>query len=317
MRILITGFSGFVARYFVEYLVNENIEAEVLGIDVNEPQNYIFKSEKVHILSKVVNLLNYDQLCNICKEFSPEYVLHLAAFSSVSYSWKYPQESFLNNTNIFLNLVEAIRHTNIKCRLLSVGSSEEYGNISEGEYAFAEKHILNPISPYAVARVSQEMLSRVYVEGYGMDIVLTRSFNHIGPGQNEKFVVPGFVKKVYDIYKSGEKSGIIETGDTSIIRDFLDVRDVVRAYFYLLLDGTRGEIYNVCSGKGVILSDIIKMVADYYRINIETKVNNEYIRPNENKVIIGNNLKIRNDIGWKPWISLQTSIYDICYSMDK
>ena len=147
-----------------------------------------------------------------------------------------------------------------------------------GRSALCEDSSLLPCSPYAVARVAQEMLSHVYADSYGVDIVMTRSFNHIGPWQDTRFVVPGFIAKIWEIKKAGKGQGMIETGDLSIIRDFVDVRDVVRAYYDLLLHGRPGELYNVCSGVGNRLSDIVDKIARILEIDIDTVVNPEYIR---------------------------------------
>ncbi|MCM1237691.1 MAG: GDP-mannose 4,6-dehydratase [Ruminococcus flavefaciens] len=247
--------------------------------------------------------------------FQPDYIVHLASFSSVAYSWKHPIECFQNNTNIFLNIIEVVQELNIKCRVLSVGSSEEYGNVSESDLPLREDSNLLPCSPYAVARVAQEMLSRVYADSYGIDIIMTRSFNHIGPWQDTRFVIPGFISRMLKIKNAGKSRGMIETGDLSIIRDFVDVRDVVRAYYDLLLYGKSGEMYNVCSGVGNKLSDIVSLIADMLEIEVDTAVNPDFVRLNDNHVIVGSNEKINRDIGWKPMILIDTTIRDMidCY----
>jgi GDP-4-dehydro-6-deoxy-D-mannose reductase len=199
---------------------------------------------------------------------------------------------------------------NLDCRILSIGSSEEYGNVEEGDLPLDEEQALNPISPYAVARVSQEMLSKVYVDGYGMDIIMTRSFNHIGPGQKDIFVISSFAKQLLEI-KKYNKAPEMATGDLSIIRDFLDVRDVVKAYYWLFKKGRKGEIYNVCSGIGSTIEQVIRKLLQILEIHVTTKVNASLIRPNDNKVIIGNNKKIKVEIGWEPTYSLEQSLKDI------
>lgn len=315
-RILITGFSGFVARHFVQFLWENEIEAEICGIDITQPVfNYVQYSQRIKIQFRQTNLLDVSHLENVVRDFTPDYILHLASYSSVAYSWRYPVESFKNNTNIFLNLISLVKNINNSCRILSVGSSEEYGNVEERDLPISETYPLNPVSPYAVARVSQEMLSRVYSDSYGMNIILTRSFNHIGPFQDVRFVVPGFIRRILDIYETGEKEGMIETGDTTIIRDFVDVRDVVKAYWLLLRKGTSGQAYNICSGIGVPLEKIINIVSKTLGLNIITKVNTDYIRPNENRVIIGAYDKICSELGWKPEIPLEKTILDMINEM--
>jgi GDP-4-dehydro-6-deoxy-D-mannose reductase len=170
---------------------------------------------------------------------------------------------------------------------------------------------LNPISPYAIARVSQEMLSQCYVETYHLDIILTRSFNHIGTRQKDIFVIPSFVKQVLESIKNNQIDIILKTGDLSVIRDFLDVRDVTRAYYLLLEEGISGELYNICSGIGHTLSDIVNIIGTLLNVNIQTKVDTGKLRPNDNKIIIGDNTKIFQAAGWRPTISLEDSLKDI------
>lgn len=315
-KILITGFSGFVARYFLQYLYDENIRAEVLGIDINEP-GYPYEKylDRLSIRYQKVNLLETDDLQTLFQDFVPDYILHLASFSSVAYSWKNPVESFRNNTNIFLNLVMSVKEVNCNCRILSIGSSEEYGNVEESDLPLTENSILHPNNPYAVARVSQEMLSKLFSESYSMQIIMTRSFNHIGPYQDERFVVPSFIRRILDIYESGKTKGSIETGDTSIIRDFVDVRDVVKAYYLLLKKGVPGEVYNICSGNGISLQKIIDEVASYLHMDITTNVNPEFVRPNDNKKIIGSADKIVNELKWTNQIPLQVTLRDMVECM--
>ena len=230
-KFLITGFSGFVSKHFLDYLESNKIVAEVLGIDINDNILDIKNFKHIKCTFQRVDLLDKKKVEDIISAFKPNNVLHLASNSSVAMSWKSPVESFTNNTTIFLNLIETIRLSGIQCRILSIGSSEEYGNVNSSDLPLKENHVLQPVSPYAVARVSQEMISKVYVDSYGMDIIMTRSFNHIGTYQKDIFVIPSFAKQLIALKKSGSVLKDLTTGDTSIIRDFVDVRDVVKAYY--------------------------------------------------------------------------------------
>lgn len=315
-KFLITGFSGFVGRHFLHYLYEKPEGFEVYGIDIRKPAFDCTEYEdKLTIHFKEVNLLNQDELKAVLSEYRPDYILHLASFSSVAYSWQHPEECFVNNTNIFLNLTSSLKELNMNCRILSIGSSEEYGNVTAEHLPLKEDMHLTPLSPYAVARVSQEMLSRVFVDSYRLDIILTRSFNHIGPWQDERFVVPSFIRRILNIKESGRDAGTIETGDTTIIRDFVDVRDVVRAYYLLLTKGTPGEIYNICSGKGIALSEIIDRIAEIVGVKISTKVNPEFVRPNDNRVVVGSHDKITRELGWEPEIPLSMTLKNMIQEM--
>lgn len=311
-KFLITGFSGFVSKHFIDFLENNKINADVLGVDVNDQINFDFTNKTyVSCSFEKIDLLNKVSVKTIIKNFQPNYVLHLASYSSVAMSWKMPVESFTNNTNIFLNLIETIRLSGINCRILSIGSSEEYGNVLDGNVHLTEEHVLNPISPYAVARVSQEMLSKVYTDSYGMDIIMTRSFNHIGTHQKDIFVIPSFVKKMIALKENAIGVKELTTGDTSIVRDFVDVRAVVEAYYLLFKKGKKGEIYNICNEKGTSLNEIIQVISSILNIKVIQKIDPNLVRPNDNKIIIGSNQKIKKDTGWVNKYSLEDSLKDI------
>ena len=312
-RMLITGCSGFVSRHFLNYLIENNLSYEVLGVDVNPPKFAMEDYAPTLAMSfEQVNLLDKEAVEDMIATFRPDYILHLASFSSVAYSWQHPADCFMNNTSIFLNVTEALRkHDLCDCRLLSVGSSEEYGDVKKEELPLQEDMPLVPVNPYAVARVSQEMMAKVLADSFGMKIMLTRSFNHMGPFQDERFVIPSFVRRILDIAESGAKSGEIETGDTSIVRDFVDVRDVVRAYYRLLLDGKAGEVYNICGEKGVSLAEVVDQIADIVGVSVTTRVNPDFVRPGDNQVVIGSAEKIRQDIGWTAEIPLRQTLMDM------
>lgn len=317
-RFLITGFSGFVGRHFLQYLYDKNEAMEVFGIDIRKPAfDTSVYDDRLKISFKEVNLLDKEALKEILEIFKPQYILHLASFSSVAFSWQHPEESFVNNTNIFLNMTGILKELQLPCRVLSIGSSEEYGNVLPEHLPLKENMQLQPVSPYAVARVSQEMLSKVFVDSYHLDIILTRSFNHIGPWQDERFVVPSFIRRILNIRDAGLSEGTIETGDTTIIRDFVDVRDVVNAYYMLLTEGTPGEIYNICSGMGIALSDIIDQIADIVGVKVSTKVNPEYVRPNDNRVVVGSHEKITEELGWQPCVKWEQTLRDMVEEMSR
>ena len=311
MKLLITGFAGFVGAHFLELLNNLEPGSEVLGIDKVKPGYDLSKYSNLIIEYKNIDLLDRPLISDALMTFQPECILHLASISSVAQSWNTPLDSFVNNTNIFLNLVENIRVNNIACRILSIGSSEEFGEVSENELPLIEEQPLRPLSPYAVARVSQEMLSKIYAEGFKEDIVMTRSFNHIGPGQKDIFVISSFAKKLVLLKRNKSTDNKIVTGDLSIVRDFVDVRDVVRAYYLLFKKGRKGEVYNICSGKGILLRDIIFQMSSLLGMEINIETDPQLVRPNENKKVIGSYKKIRDELGWEPQIPLQKSLSDI------
>lgn len=317
-KILITGFSGFVAAHFVEFLYNQGFNYEIYGIDIHESQfDYNMFDGKLKINFEAVDMTQIQKVQNIIEKIQPDYILHLAAFSSVAYSWKYPLDSFMNNSNIFLNLINAVHNICPQCRVLSVGSSEEYGNVVHEDLPIRENQPVAPVSPYGVARVSQELLSKVFVKAYDMKIIMTRSFNHIGPRQDERFAIPSFIKQILAIKHDNKKEGEIETGDLSIIRDFVDVRDVVRAYYLLLTKGVQGEIYNIASGKGITLAEAVDIIADEVGVRVTTRTNPRFMRPSDNMEVVGSSYKIESELGWERTYTFKETIHDMIEYLDR
>jgi len=258
-----------------------------------------------------LDMLDRTGLDEVIRRWKPGRIIHLASHSSVASSWQDPVDSFLNNTNIFLNLIESVKQNCPSSRILSVGSSEEYGAVGPEELPLKETRPLRPTSPYGVARVSQEMLSQVYAQGFGLDLVITRSFNHVGPRQRETFFIPGLVKQFASAKAAGAARVEILAGDMNVIRDFTDVRDIVRAYLLLLEHGRAGEIYNVCSGKGYLLEDIVHMLEKISGIKAHIVIDPARIRPVENPAIVGDNHKLRTECEWRPRYDLATTLSQI------
>lgn len=310
MKYLITGISGFVAGHYLEYLFGKNPEALIIGIDRHNPDFTFLKDcfqKKIEFYQG--SILEKNWVFSLIEKHRPDYIINLASYSSVASSWLNPVDCFVNNTNLFLNLVEAVRIAGIKTKILSVGSSEEYGIINPDNLPLTEESLLNPISPYAVARVAQEQLSKVYSAGYQIQIICTRSFNHIGPRQRDQFVASSFAKQVIEGKKG--KCNKIVCGNLAVVRDFIDVRDVVRAYDLLLDKGKSGEIYNVCSGEGHELSEILKMLQEKANTNIPIEVDPKLLRPIDNTIIVGSWQKLKKDTGFQRKYSLPQSLTDL------
>jgi len=289
---LITGSSGFVGKNFIDYLNNCSVNTSVLGIDITEPVYTPENFENIKVKFVKADLRERDKVSKLIYDFNPKYILHLASYSSVAGSWRNPNNCFQNNVNIFLNLLEDIRKTGTDCRIISVGSSDVYGTVKFSDLPIREEQELKPLSPFGIARYSQELLSQMYSNVYGMDIVITRSFNHIGPGQSENFAISSFAKQITDIKRNNGNEFIV-TGDVSVVRDFIDVRDVVRAYHQLFLKGKRGEIYNVCSGCGISLHNIIQMLCEIMEIRLSNREDKKLRRPADIPVIVGSNEKLK------------------------
>jgi GDP-4-dehydro-6-deoxy-D-mannose reductase len=310
-RILITGISGFVGGHLADFLRRHRPESELYGISRTAPNWDFVPAETSTSLNAIqADLFDLPKTREILDEIRPDAIVHLASSSSVAASWKSPVESFQNNTNIFLNILESVRTLDISCRILSVGSSEEYGIVNPEDLPLTEEARPRPASPYAVARVSQEQLGRIFTEGYGLDICCTRSFNHIGPGQTDRFVVSSMVRQIAEI-ESGHRDPVLHVGDVTIVRDFLDVRDVLRAYDALLYQGRSGTVYNICSGTGRTIEEVIQMTADLANVDVRLEQDPERLRPVDNPRIVGSNARIHKETGWAPEIPFEQSLQDM------
>lgn len=301
-RYLITGVGGFVGRYFVEYLQKKEPDAIIFGVDIapkiDMPIHY-----------RAVDLANSKETDLLIADVRPDYIVHLAGVSSVGQSWSDPKFCFENNTSIMLNLLTVLNKNQCNSRVLSVGSSEEYGEYGAEQMPLIENMPLLPQNPYAVAKVSQELIGKLFNKSFaGVDVVMTRSFNHIGPRQNSKFVIPSFISQLVAISKGKQKK--MTVGNIEVARDFTDVRDVVAAYYLLLQEGKSGEVYNVCSSKAYKLHDVITIAEQMLGIKANIVVDEKLLRPNDTPLVLGDNAKLRA-LGWKPEISIQQTIKDM------
>jgi GDP-4-dehydro-6-deoxy-D-mannose reductase len=311
--ILITGISGFVGGHFTRFIMDKQPDCTIHGVSRSKPA-WDFVQNRSSILAAITfhqcDLLDTKKINQIICEIQPDYILHLASFSSVSQSWKEPLTSFLNNTNAFLNIVEAVRVQGFDTKIVSVGSSEEYGIVNENDLPLTEKNSVAPANPYAVARVSEENLAQIYAKGYHLNICCTRSFNHIGPGQSDQFVVSSLAKQFAEIAVHHKKP-VIKIGAGSIIRDFIDIEDVIRAYAAILEKGVTGEVYNVCSGRGHSILDIVNALSELTHIPVVVEQNQTLLRPIDNPALIGSYDKLKNVTGWKPECPLEKSLEKI------
>ena len=305
MKYLITGCYGFVGDYLVRYLHAHDPSTTIVAVD-RQPVPEGFPPVTT---SYCLDLLALDELATVIEREQPDHLIHLASFSSVGFSWQHPVDSFRNNTNIFLAVLECVRRHSPRTRILSVGSSEEYGLIDATDLPLREICPLRPLSPYAVARVAQEHLGDVYVRGFGLDIVATRSFNHVGAGQSAQFVISAIGKQFAEIAKGRREH--LSVGTTSIVRDFLDVRDVVDAYIALLDRGTKGEVYNICSGRSTSIAAVIEMFATVAGVTPRCVTDPALVRPVENEIVVGSHAKITAAVGWRPTHALEDSLRSV------
>lgn len=303
IKALVIGATGFVGSYLIEEIRN-TLLCNIIATNLETETIY-----QNNIKLKKLDILDYNAVYSLIGEYRPEYIFHLAAQSSVSLAWKKPELTADININGSLNILEAIKNTNYSPKILMVGSGEEYGYIEK--IPIDEEDSLKPGNIYAVTKACQNMISKVYCKAYDMKIIMVRSFNHIGPNQSPTFVIADFCRQVVEIEKGIRKESVIKVGNLSAKRDFLDVRDVVKAYVKLIQFGKNGETYNVGRGKSIKISDVLNIILRNSERNIKIEIDKERLRPLDVPVIEPDINKIYNATGWKPRISLEESIKDI------
>lgn len=257
-----------------------------------------------------LNLSDLDMVTKVIEDIKPDVIFHLSGQSSVKYSWDCIEETFMSNVMDSVVLLEAIKACAIthKVRVITVGSSEEYG--PGAKLPITEEEKPDPMNPYGLSKFSVGKLAHMYSKLQGMDIIHVRTFNHIGPGQSLGFVTSDFAKQVAEI-ENGKIEPIIYVGDLGSKRDFTDVRDIVTAYRLLNEKGAPGHVYNVCSGQCIPIQEVLNQLVSFSSKKIEVIIDEKKLRPIDIKEYYGSNDKIKNATGWEPSISIKESLYDI------
>lgn len=305
MKAMIIGAAGFVGPYLINEVKKDMMNCDIIATKL---PNENFESNIAKVID--LNILDFKQVSEAVSKEKPDYIFHLAAQSSVALSWKKPQLTVDINIKGVINLLEAIRNLdNYNPRILIVGSSEEYGRQPAEAMPLSESVTVNPKNVYAISKLSQNMISKLYVDAYGMNIVLTRSFNHMGPGQLSQFVVSDFCKQVAEIEK-GLKEPIMKVGNLSAKRDFTDVRDIVNAYVKLIQTGRSGETYNVGSGHSYAISDILDKIISLSSSNIKVETDKLKFRPIDVPLIVADIDKLKKDTGWNVRININKTLQD-------
>lgn len=304
MRALITGINGFVGEYLSAYLLTKNIE--VYG-------TYLKGSKTTDIHEDIsiyeLDITSSEQVNEVILNIKPDWIFHLAAQSSAAVSWKQPQQTMNINICGTINILESIKENSIDTRILLIGSSEEYGHVRIQDIPVKETHDLCPANPYAISKIAQTMIGELYSKSYNMDIVMVRAFNHIGPKQLPIFVVSDFAKRIAQI-EAGDIKPVLKVGNLDAVRDFTDVRDIVRAYYLLMNSGKKGEQYNVGSGNRIAIKEILQMLLNNSKKEITIELDPDRMRPSDSPIISADNKKLINDTGWKPELCIEKTIQD-------
>jgi GDP-4-dehydro-6-deoxy-D-mannose reductase len=299
-RLLVTGLSGFVGTAVRAWLAKTHAASGMVLCDT--PDDYDIRDPAA--VSRLV------------RTSAPDAVIHLAAQSHVMASMQDPGATLQVNTVGTANLLKALSDEGFSGRLLYVSSADIYGAVDEALLPVLETQPAAPRNPYAVSKVAAELLCLQWARAYGLRTVIARPFNHTGPGQRPDFAISGFARDAVAIAR-GLQPARIEVGDLGVTRDYLDVRDVVDAYFKLLDKGEPGQIYNVCSGQEQRLADMLRMVLACAGVEVELVPNPARMRPSEQRRMCGSNLKIAAATGWQPSYSLQQTLQQMVDYWDK
>jgi GDP-4-dehydro-6-deoxy-D-mannose reductase len=308
-RILITGITGFAGSHLADYALAEHPDVEVYG-------TYRWRSRRENIdhLEGRIRLLECDlgdmtALRAALERARPDAIFHLAAQSFVPSSWTAPAETFHINVTGQIHLFEAIRSLGMDPVVQLACSSEEYGLVHKEETPITEQNPLRPLSPYAVSKVAQDFLGYQYFKSYGLRAVRTRGFNHEGPRRGEVFVMSNFARQIAAI-EAGGREPVIRVGNLDSVRDFTDVRDMVRAYWLAATRGEPGEVYNIASGRGITIREMLDRLLAMSTVEVRVETDPARLRPSDVEVLLGDASKFRAATGWEPRIPLEQTLAD-------
>jgi GDP-4-dehydro-6-deoxy-D-mannose reductase len=309
MKLIVTGAAGFVGKHFLNEIKFEN-DCTIIGTyNLKAIENI----DRKNISFEQLDLLNFEKVNQFLSAHQPTHILHLAAQSSVGKSWAIPYETLQDNILMTHNILEAIRVLDIKTKIIIAGSAEIYAPKDD---LLIEANALQTNNPYALSKFTIEKLCEIYTANYGLNIICTRSFNQIGPGQNPNFVIPAFAQQIIKQQKDRAQIINLSVGNVSVIRDFTDVRDMVQAYWKLLNENCNHYIYNICSGKGTSIKTIIETMEQVIKLPIHLTEDKTKLRPNDNAMIVGDNSLFAKNFDWQPKIELRKTIEDILQSQN-
>ena len=309
MKALITGTTGFAGSHLVEYLLAHQPDVEIFGIKRwRSPMENI-----AHLLDQLTlietDLRDYNSVHSMLETVKPDLIFHLAAQSFVPTSWNAPAATLETNVVGQTHLFEAVRSLSLDPVIQIACSSEEYGLVHPDETPITESNPLRPLSTYAVSKIAQDYLGYQYFQSYGLKVVRTRGFNHTGPRRGDVFVTANFAKQLARI-KAGLAEPVIWVGNLEALRDFTDVRDMVRAYWLAVTKGKPGEVYNIATGQGIVIRELLERLIKLTDVEVEIREHPDRMRPSDVEILLGDSSKFRADTGWEPQIPFEQTLRD-------
>jgi GDP-4-dehydro-6-deoxy-D-mannose reductase len=309
MRALITGITGFAGSHLADYLLEKHPEVEVHGTYRwrSRMDNIEHLGETLHLVE--CELRDPSSVRWAVEKARPDVVFHLAAQSFVPSSWSAPGDTVLSNLSGQINLFEAIRSLELDPVVQIACSSEQYGMVLPEETPIRETNPLRPLSPYAVSKVGQDFLGYQYFMSYGLKVVRTRGFNHTGPRRGDVFVTSNFARQIARI-ELGLAPAVIRVGNLDAVRDFTDVRDMVRAYWLAVTQGKPGEVYNIATGHGMTIRELLDQLVALAKVEVKVETDPARLRPSDVEILIGDASKFRADTGWEPQVPFTKTLED-------
>jgi GDP-4-dehydro-6-deoxy-D-mannose reductase len=303
-RALITGATGFAGSFLAAECVAAGWDVHGTCLPGREQHEGI-----AGLTIHAVDLLDAAAVDRLIADVQADRVFHLAAQASVAAAWADPAATLSTNLVMTQRVLSAVRQYTPLARVLVVGSSEEYGRVSERDLPITEQHPLQPLDPYGVSKVAVDYLAKQHVLAYGMHIIRVRPFNHIGPRQRRGFVLSDFAAQLA-LIEAGLAPPILEVGNLRTSRDFTDVRDVARAYRLAVECGQAGAVYNVCSGQAQRIEKLLSLLIEASSAMVEVRVDPAKYRPAENPIMLGSSAALAEATGWRPQIPIDVSLAD-------
>jgi GDP-4-dehydro-6-deoxy-D-mannose reductase len=309
VRVLITGVGGFAGSHLADYCLTRT-GVEVVGTvrSVGRLGNAAHLEERCRFVA--VDVRDTPSVDAALRDSRPDVVFHLAAQASVAASFEDPVGTLTDNAVGQLNMIRAVLEHCAAARVLVVGSAYEYGLVRPDENPIDESVPLRPMDPYAVSKVTQDLFGYQYALSHRLQAVRVRAFNHTGPRQSTEFVASRFARLIAEI-EAGQREPVLTVGNLAAVRDFTDVRDVVRAYFLAATKGQPGEVYNVGSGTPRSIQDVLDILIGLSRVPVTVTEDPALLRPLDVPALVCNATKLHHHTGWAPEIPLDRTLSDL------